>query len=133
MIAHSCTSNFVGSSWKRSVETIRLAISHSGFCHAGRSGSSSLDSSAARRRASVDGFHPTCVEIQKGERLIELHLQSVDDVVQANSCGHGFETIILLCTANPRSDLRVRTHQQKQMREFRKQRKLPSPYSWSAE
>jgi hypothetical protein len=43
------------------------------------------------------------------------------------------ETIILLCTGNPRSDLRIRNHQQKQMREFRKQRKLPSPYFWSAE
>jgi len=40
---------------------------------------------------------------------------------------------VLLCTGNPRSDLRIRTHQQKQMREFRKQRKLPAPYSWSAE
>jgi ferredoxin len=39
----------------------------------------------------------------------------------------------LLCTAKPRSDLRIRTHQQKQMREFRKQQKLPAPYSWSVE
>jgi len=40
---------------------------------------------------------------------------------------------VLLCTAKPRSALRIRTHQQKQMREFRKQRKLPAPYSWNVE
>jgi ferredoxin len=39
---------------------------------------------------------------------------------------------VLLCTAKARSDLRIRTHQAKQMREFRKQRNLPAPYSWSA-
>jgi ferredoxin len=36
---------------------------------------------------------------------------------------------VLLCTGTPRSELRIRTHQQKQMREFRKERGLPSPYS----
>jgi len=52
MIAHSFTSNFVGSLWKRSVTTIRLTVSHSYFCHAGRSGfSSSPDSSASNRRS----------------------------------------------------------------------------------
>lgn len=40
---------------------------------------------------------------------------------------------VLLCTGKPRSDLRIRTHQAKQMRDFRKQRKLPAPYSWSVE
>jgi ferredoxin len=40
---------------------------------------------------------------------------------------------VLLCTAKPRSDLRIRTHQAKQMREFRKRKGLPAPYSWSAE
>ncbi len=40
---------------------------------------------------------------------------------------------VLLCTGKPRSDLRIRTHQQKQMREFRKRKKLPAPYSWSVE
>ena len=40
---------------------------------------------------------------------------------------------VLLCTGKPCSDLRIRTHQAKQMREFRKQKKLPAPYSWSAE
>jgi ferredoxin len=40
---------------------------------------------------------------------------------------------VLLCTGKPRSDLGIRTHQAKNMREFRKQRKLIAPYSWSAE
>jgi len=40
---------------------------------------------------------------------------------------------ILPCTGKPRSDLRIRTHQQNQMREFRKQNGLPAPYSWSKE
>ena len=38
---------------------------------------------------------------------------------------------VLPCTGKPRSDLRLRTHQQNQMREFRKQKGRPSPYSWS--
>jgi ferredoxin len=38
---------------------------------------------------------------------------------------------VLLCTGKPRSDLRVRTHQAKQMRQFRKQSKLIAPYSWA--
>lgn len=37
---------------------------------------------------------------------------------------------VLLCTGKPRSDLRIRTHQQHEMREHRKQKKLPAPYSW---
>jgi ferredoxin len=37
---------------------------------------------------------------------------------------------ILLCTAQPRSALRIRTHQQDEMRRFRKQKGLPAPYSW---
>ena len=36
---------------------------------------------------------------------------------------------VLLCTGKPRSDLRIRTHQQRQMREFRKEKRLPAPYS----
>jgi len=40
---------------------------------------------------------------------------------------------VLLCTGKPRSDLRLRTHQQKEMRQFRKQRKLIAPYSWTEE
>ena len=36
---------------------------------------------------------------------------------------------VLLCTGKPRSALRIRTHQQNEMRKFRRQKKLPSPYS----
>jgi ferredoxin len=38
---------------------------------------------------------------------------------------------LLPCTAKPRSDLRIRTHQQKEMRRFRKQKGLLAPYSWN--
>src|SRR5438874_13801476 len=37
---------------------------------------------------------------------------------------------VLLCTARPRSPLRIRTHQQNEMRRFRKRKGLPAPYSW---
>jgi ferredoxin len=40
---------------------------------------------------------------------------------------------VLPCTGKPRSNLKLRTHQAKEMREFRKQRKLLAPYSWSEE
>ena len=40
---------------------------------------------------------------------------------------------ILPCTGKPRSALKLRTHQQRQMREFRKQKRLLAPYSWSDE
>lgn len=40
---------------------------------------------------------------------------------------------VLLCTGKPRSDLTIRTHQAKTMREFRKRQGLPAPYSWSGE
>ncbi len=36
---------------------------------------------------------------------------------------------VLLCTGRPRSPLRIRTHQQSEMRAFRRQKKLPAPYS----
>ena len=39
---------------------------------------------------------------------------------------------VLLCTGRPRSNLRIRTHQAKAMREFRKSKNLPAPYSWNA-
>lgn len=38
---------------------------------------------------------------------------------------------VLLCTGSPRSNLVIQTHQAKAMREFRKQKNLPAPYSWS--
>jgi len=40
---------------------------------------------------------------------------------------------VLLCTGKPRSPLRIRTHQQKEMRAFRKRKGLLAPYSWSSE
>lgn len=36
---------------------------------------------------------------------------------------------VLLCTAKPRSALIIRTHQAEQMRKYRRQKKLPAPYS----
>jgi ferredoxin len=39
------------------------------------------------------------------------------------------EGFILLCTARPRSDLEIETHQQYVMREHRKKLGLPAPYS----
>jgi ferredoxin len=38
---------------------------------------------------------------------------------------------VLLCTAKPRSNLQIRIHQAKAMREFRKSKNLPAPYSWN--
>jgi ferredoxin len=36
---------------------------------------------------------------------------------------------VLLCTGKPRSDLRIRTHQQHEMRSYRRSLGLPAPYS----
>jgi len=36
---------------------------------------------------------------------------------------------VLLCTGKPRSDLRIRTHQQTEMRKFRRKLGLPAPYA----
>ena len=36
---------------------------------------------------------------------------------------------VLLCTAKPRSPLRIRTHQQTEMRQHRLEQGLPAPYS----
>jgi ferredoxin len=38
---------------------------------------------------------------------------------------------VLLCTGKPRSNLQIRTRQAKAMREFRKSKNLPAPYSWN--
>ncbi len=35
---------------------------------------------------------------------------------------------VLLCTGKPRTDLRIQTHQQTEMRKFRASRGLPAPY-----
>lgn len=39
------------------------------------------------------------------------------------------EGYILLCTARPRSDLEIQTHQQYAMRQYRRSKGLPAPYS----
>jgi ferredoxin len=39
------------------------------------------------------------------------------------------EGFVLPCTGRPRSDLRLRTHQEEPMREFRLRMDLPAPYS----
>jgi ferredoxin len=39
------------------------------------------------------------------------------------------EGYVLLCCAQPRSDLRVRTHQEWEMRQFRLSKNLPAPYA----
>ena len=36
---------------------------------------------------------------------------------------------VLLCTGKPRSALRIQTHQQEEMRAFRRAHRLPAPYS----
>ena len=36
---------------------------------------------------------------------------------------------VLLCRAMPRSDVRILTHQQEQMREYRRAQGLPAPYA----
>jgi ferredoxin len=62
-------------------------------------------------------------------------LEEADGFDQSDSLAYFPEDreagFVLLCTAKARSDLRIRTHQAKQMREFRKGKNLPAPYSWS--
>jgi len=60
-------------------------------------------------------------------------LEDGGDVDQSDSatyfpedCEAGF---VLLCTGKPLSCLRIRTHQAKEMREYRRQKGLPAPYS----
>jgi ferredoxin len=55
------------------------------------------------------------------------------DVDQSDSVSYYPEDreagFVLLCTAKPRSPLRILTNQQKEMREHRRRKKLPAPYS----
>ena len=60
-------------------------------------------------------------------------LEGVGEVDQSDSDAYypqdreaGF---VLLCTGRPRSDLRIRTHQQHEMRVHRRSLGLPAPYS----
>src|SRR5881275_2484197 len=63
------------------------------------------------------------------------HVENRGEIDQSDSLTYFPEDreagFVLLCTGKPRSALRIRTHQQKQMREFRKQKNLLAPYSWS--
>jgi len=64
-----------------------------------------------------------------GNESVETEVDQSDSLVyfpQDRQAGY-----VLLCTAKPRSSLRIRTHQQREMRQFRKQNGLPAPYSWT--
>lgn len=60
-------------------------------------------------------------------------LENGGEVDQSDSVSYFSEDreagFVLLCTGKPRTSLRIRTHQAKEMREYRKQKKLPAPYS----
>ena len=60
-------------------------------------------------------------------------LEGAGEVNQSDSVDYYPEDreagFVLLCTGKPRSPLRILTHQAAQMRTFRKQKNLPSPYS----
>jgi ferredoxin len=60
-------------------------------------------------------------------------LESGGEVDQSDSVSYFPEDweagFVLLCTAKPRTFLRIRTHQANEMREYRRQKKLPAPYS----
>jgi ferredoxin len=60
-------------------------------------------------------------------------LEGAGEVDQSDSVSYYPEDreagFVLLCTGKPRSGLRIRTHQQHEMRKFRRQKKLPAPYS----
>ena len=62
-------------------------------------------------------------------------LEDGGEVDQSDSLAYYSEDreagFVLLCTGKPLSSLRIRTHQAKQMRELRKAKNLPAPYSWS--
>lgn len=64
-------------------------------------------------------------------------LEGPGEVDQSASTGYfpqdKAEGFSLLCTAKPRSDLTVRTHQSAQMRRHRITKGLPAPYSYGLE
>ena len=73
------------------------------------------------------GYCLTCAAKLEGAG----HVDQSDSLVYFPKDGEaGF---VLPCTGKPRSNLMLRTHQAKEMREFRKQRKLIAPYSWTSE
>lgn len=60
-------------------------------------------------------------------------LENAGEVDQSDSIRYYPEDreagFVLLCTGKARSSLRIRTHQQDEMRRHRKQRGLPAPYT----
>jgi ferredoxin len=70
------------------------------------------------------GYCLTCAGRCEGEGEVD---QSDSLVYFPEDREAGF---ILLCTGKPRSALSIRTHQQDELRHFRKQKRLPAPYSW---
>jgi ferredoxin len=65
----------------------------------------------------------TCAGRLEGRGEVD---QSDSDAYYAQDREAGF---VLLCTGKPRSDLRIRTHQQHEMRTYRRSISLPAPYS----
>jgi ferredoxin len=60
-------------------------------------------------------------------------LQNNGEVDQSDSVSYYLQDreagFVLLCTAKPHSPLRIRTHQQTEMRQHRLEQGLPAPYS----
>src|SRR5207302_7741885 len=60
-------------------------------------------------------------------------LETTGEVDQSDSANYYPEDreagFVLLCTGKPRSSLRIRTHQQSEMRKHRIQKRLSAPYS----
>lgn len=65
----------------------------------------------------------TCAGRLEGRGEVD---QSDSDAYFSQDREAGF---VLLCTGKPRSDLRIRTHQQHEMRAYRRILGLPAPYS----
>ena len=56
-------------------------------------------------------------------------LEGPGAVDQSDSVSYYPAGFVLLCTGKPKTSLRVRTHQAHEMREHRRQKRLPAPYS----
>ena len=61
---------------------------------------------------------------QDGINSSQLGIKGTEDLGGGLKAG-----FVLLCTAKPRSPLHILTDQQKEMREHRRRKKLPAPYS----
>jgi ferredoxin len=72
------------------------------------------------------GYCLTCTGRLEGEGEVD---QSDSRAYFPEDSEAGF---VLLCTGKPRSNLRIRTHQQMEMRQHRRANNLLAPYSWTA-